>query len=63
MRSAAWGAWVAKARSVRIEAECERRGIKLNGQNGKAEHCGPCPNCGGEDRSAAGVARVATLSL
>ena len=49
MRSPAWDAWVAKARSVRIEAECERRGIKLNGRyrNGR---CGSCPQCGGEDR-------------
>ena len=49
--TAAWDAWVAKARSVRIEDECGRRGIKLNGQN-KSERCGPCPKCGGEDRFA-----------
>jgi len=49
MTTAAWDAWVAKARTVRIEDECERRGIKLNG---KKECCGPCPKCGGEDRFA-----------
>ena len=52
MRPAAWDAWVAKARSVRIEDECSRRGIVFNGQAGKAERCGPCPKCGGEDRFA-----------
>ena len=51
MRSAAWDAWAAKARSVRIEEECSRRGIKLNG-TGRAERYGPCPGCGGEDRFA-----------
>ena len=52
MRPAAWDAWVAKARSVRIEDECSRRGIVFNGQAGKTERCGPCPKCGGEDRFA-----------
>jgi uncharacterized protein DUF3631/CHC2-type zinc finger protein len=52
MRSAAWEAWVAKARSVRIEDECSRRGIVFNGQAGKTDRCGPCPKCGGEDRFA-----------
>ena len=47
-----WDAWVAKARSVRIEEECSRRGIVFNGQAGKTERCGPCPKCGGEDRFA-----------
>jgi hypothetical protein len=51
MRSAAWDAWAAKARSVRIEEECSRRGIKLNG-TGRAERYGPCAGCGGEDRFA-----------
>jgi hypothetical protein len=41
-------AWIAKARAVPIEAEIERRGIKLNGN--KIERCGPCPVCGGNDR-------------
>src|SRR5260221_13393376 len=52
MRPAAWDAWVAKARSVRIEDECSRRGIVFNGQAGKTARCGPCPKCGGEDRFA-----------
>ena len=52
MRPAAWDAWVAKARSVRIEDECSRRGIVFNGQAGKTERCGPCPKCGGDDRFA-----------
>jgi Protein of unknown function (DUF3631) len=49
--TAAWDAWVAKARSVRIENECGRRGIKFDGHN-RSERCGPCPKCGGEDRFA-----------
>src|SRR5215472_12355695 len=51
MRSEMWDAWAAKARSVRIEDECSRRGIKLNGAR-KTERYGPCPKCGGEDRFA-----------
>ena len=39
--------WVATARSVHIEDELARRGIKLNGKN---ERAGPCPKCGGGDR-------------
>lgn len=39
--------WIACARSVRIEDELARRGIKLNG---KVECDGPCPKCGGDDR-------------
>jgi CHC2 zinc finger len=38
----------AEARSVRIESEIARRGIKLSA--GTVEHCGPCPVCGGTDR-------------
>src|SRR5436190_10112397 len=38
----------AEARSVRIEREIARRGIKLSA--GIAERCGPCPVCGGRDR-------------
>ncbi len=39
-----------QARSVRIESEIGRRGIKLSG--GHIERCGPCPVCGGRDRFA-----------
>jgi hypothetical protein len=35
------------ARSVRIEDEIARRGVKLRG---RADRCGPCPRCGGDDR-------------
>jgi hypothetical protein len=42
--------WIARARSVRIEDEIERRGIKLLGRG--PERCGPCPRCGGTDRFA-----------
>jgi putative DNA primase/helicase len=35
------------ARSVRIEDELARRGIKLRG---RVDRCGPCPQCGGDDR-------------
>jgi hypothetical protein len=38
----------AEARSVRLESEIARRGIKLSA--GIAERCGPCPVCGGTDR-------------
>ena len=39
--------WIKQARSVPIESEFARRGIKLNG---KVERAGPCPKCGGDDR-------------
>jgi len=39
-----------RARSVRLEDELSRRGIKLRGRNGALE--GPCPACGGNDRFA-----------
>ena len=39
--------WVGRARSVPIEREIDRRGIKLRG---KIERVGPCPKCGGDDR-------------
>jgi phage/plasmid primase-like uncharacterized protein len=39
---------VAVARSIRLESEIARRGIKL--APGVAERCGPCPVCGGTDR-------------
>ena len=38
---------IERANAVRIEAETERRGIKLAG---KIDRCGPCPSCGGVDR-------------
>ncbi len=38
----------AEARSVRIESEIARRGIKLSA--GSVERYGPCPVCGGTDR-------------
>ena len=47
--SAAFDAWTERARALRIEAEIERRGIKLRGGS---ERVGPCPKCGGEDRFA-----------
>jgi putative DNA primase/helicase len=47
MRSEQWDRWVVKARSVPIEDEIARRGIKLQG---RIERCGPCPKCAGEDR-------------
>jgi putative DNA primase/helicase len=37
-----------EARSVRLESEIARRGIKLSA--GITERCGPCPVCGGTDR-------------
>ena len=40
--------WVARARAVPIEAEIERRGVKLRREG--LEHVGPCPKCGGTDR-------------
>jgi hypothetical protein len=39
--------WVVQAKSVRLEDELARRGIKLAGKN---ERAGPCPKCGGTDR-------------
>jgi Protein of unknown function (DUF3631)/CHC2 zinc finger len=48
MASERWNRWVAKARSVPIEDEVARRGIKLRG---RIERCGPCPKCAaGDDR-------------
>jgi phage/plasmid primase-like uncharacterized protein len=38
---------IALARSIRIEDEIARRGIRLRG---KTERVGPCPVCGGTDR-------------
>jgi CHC2 zinc finger len=42
--------WIAQARTVRIEDEIARRGLKLNGRG--PERYGPCPKCGGTDRFA-----------
>ncbi len=47
MRSAAFENWTGKARSVKIEEEIARRGVKLRGT---IDQCGACPKCGGEDR-------------
>jgi AAA domain len=38
---------VEDARAIRIEDELARRGIKLRGG---VDRCGPCPQCGGDDR-------------
>jgi DNA primase len=48
-------AWIDRARSVPIEHELERRGVKLRG-NGH-ERAGPCPKCGGDDRSSINTAK------
>jgi phage/plasmid primase-like uncharacterized protein len=45
--TAAFDAWVSRARAIPIEIEVARRGLRLNG---KTDRCGPCPVCGGEDR-------------
>jgi phage/plasmid primase-like uncharacterized protein len=42
--------WIAQARTVRIEDEIARRGLKLSGRG--PERYGPCPKCGGTDRFA-----------
>ncbi len=41
--------WIEQARSVKLEREIERRGIKLGAERWH-ERCGPCPRCGGDDR-------------
>jgi hypothetical protein len=51
--SAAFDAWVDRARAVHIEDVIERRGIKLRRQG--VELVGPCPKCGGEDRFAINI--------
>jgi CHC2 zinc finger len=48
MTAAASHAWVEQARSVPIEDELARRGIKLARRG--SELIGPCPRCGGDDR-------------
>jgi putative DNA primase/helicase len=53
MRSAAWDAWVAKARSVDIlDVARKRPDLKLKSGRGGKELTGPCPQCGGDDRFA-----------
>jgi hypothetical protein len=44
------------ARSIKIEDECSRRGIRLKRQ-GANERVGPCPRCGGTDRFAVNVTK------
>jgi DNA primase len=46
-QSAAFSAWIERARSMRIEDVLAARGFKLRGTN---ERAGPCPRCGGDDR-------------
>jgi hypothetical protein len=48
---------IERARSVRIEDELSRRGIKLRGRNTALE--GPCPVCGGTDRFAVSIKKQA----
>ena len=45
--SYSFDALATRARSVPIEDELVRRGIRLRGKN---ERFGPCPKCGGDDR-------------
>jgi putative DNA primase/helicase len=47
-----------QARAVRIEEECERRGIALRGA---IDRCGPCPKCGGTDRFAINIRKQVFL--
>ena len=53
MTSAAWDAWVARAKATDIAEYAAKRipGLKRNGRNSK-ELVGPCPQCGGDDRFA-----------
>jgi hypothetical protein len=46
---------IKRARSVPIESEIERRGIKLRRQG--QELVGPCPHCGGDDRFAVNISK------
>jgi AAA domain/CHC2 zinc finger len=52
--SHSFDALATRARSVPIEDEIARRGIRLRGKN---ERCGPCPKCGGNDRFSINVAK------
>jgi hypothetical protein len=47
--------WIRAARAVPVERELDRRGVKLKRVG--AEHVGPCPKCGGEDRFAVNPAK------
>ena len=53
-RTAAFDAWFAQARAVPLEQIVERRGIRLLG---KVDRCGPCPQCGGDDRFSINTAK------
>jgi AAA domain/CHC2 zinc finger len=46
--------WTEKARSIPIEDELARRGVRLKGQK---ERAGPCPHCGGTDRFSINTAK------
>src|ERR1700757_4634935 len=48
--------WVAAARSVPIERELDRRGVKL--KRAGVERIGPCPKCGGDDRFSINVKKA-----
>jgi putative DNA primase/helicase len=47
--------WINRARATRLEDEITRRGIMLKRVG--AEHVGPCPKCGGDDRFAINIAK------
>ena len=47
--SAAFDVWIARAKSVPIEAELKNRGYNNLKKSG-GELIGPCPQCGGDDR-------------
>lgn len=55
MRDPRFSEWVDRVRAVPIEHEIDRRGVKLKRVG--AEHLGPCPKCGGEDRFAINPAK------
>jgi hypothetical protein len=48
--------WIERAKSITIESEIARRGIKLAGKN---ERSGPCPVCGGSDRFSINIKKQA----
>jgi phage/plasmid primase-like uncharacterized protein len=48
MSDRAFDHMIGQARTVRLEDELARRGIKLRGRG--VDRCGPCPSCGGVDR-------------
>jgi hypothetical protein len=50
MRGHEFNDWVQRARAVSLEAEIQRRGLKLRRVG--LEHVGACPKCGGDDRFA-----------